>query len=187
MSAAHAWRVPLLSSGGPAGDGRWAKAWSFGLRRQQPECRSTRQNPVPRPACVTKRDGARNLTSPLVNLSLFSKALRAMCKPGRMRCERSFAFDAFPAKTPIHMAFTLTRQRRHRAGHGGGAGFGRPDSAPALLSPRPRARSRRSVRASSTVRPRPAYCLPRSRRSRIVATGRAVRAGRISTLRRCGA
>ena len=43
------------------------------------------------------------------------------------------------------------------------------------------------IRASPIARPRRGYCLPRSRRSRIAATGRAGRCRRISPPPRCGA
>ncbi len=52
------------------------------------------------------------------------------------------------------------------------------------ISPTPLPPPRRSSAASPIARPRPARCLPRSRRSRIAATGRADRAARTSPLPR---
>ena len=57
----------------------------------------------------------------------------------------------------------------------------------AMTAPTPRRRAPRSCGASPIVLLRPGYCLPRSRQSRIAATGRADRAARTSPPRRCGA
>ena len=56
-----------------------------------------------------------------------------------------------------------------------------------LNAPTLRRRPRPPAAASPIARPRPARCLPRSRRSRIAARGKAGRAARISSLPRCGA
>src|SRR5450631_2421155 len=56
-----------------------------------------------------------------------------------------------------------------------------------VSGPKPPPQSQRSSSAWPIARPRPAYCLPRWRQSRIAARDRAARGARIWPLRRCGA
>ena len=90
---------------------------------------------------------------------------------------------AFQARADVadHDARTFVRHQERNAapdaasGAGDDRDFAVDDAGHALTSPKRPGRSRRSSSASPILRLRPTYCLPRSRRSRIAATGRAGR------------